>query len=313
MSKILTITINPAIDKSAKVEQILPEIKLKCSSPCYEPGGGGINVSRAIKKLGGNSMALFQCGGPSGKLMESLLSGEEIEYKTVNTSEWTRENLIVTETSTNRQFRLGMPGPLLSEDEWQEFLSILKEIHPAPEIIVASGSLPSGVPDDFYGKIATLAHGIGAKCFLDTSGKALSAAVAGEKVFLLKPNLKELCELTGTTEITGVGHEKLAMQLVEDGQAEVVVVSLGSKGAIMTTAQGVEKIIPPTIVVKSAVGAGDSMVAGLTLAYARGDNFREMLMYGVACGTAAAMSEGTELCSRENVEKVLLWIKEMNS
>lgn len=308
--EIVTLTPNPAIDKSCSLQQILPEVKLKCSAPVYEPGGGGINVSRAIKKLGGHSLALYLAGGPPGQLMHDLLNEEGIEFQATLTEGWTRENFIATETSSNRQYRFGMPGAIIKEAEWQQLLRALKLQKPSPKIIVASGSLPPGVPDDFYRKVAKIAKEVKAKCFLDTSGMALSQAMERDHFFLLKPNLKELCELTGQTSITGMGHEKAALQLVDEGKAEMVVVSLGAKGAILATKQGVERVVPPTIVVKSTVGAGDSMMAGLALAYARGATPREMLMYGVACGTAAAMSAGTELCSKTNVDQVYQWLQE---
>ncbi len=309
---ILTITVNPAIDKSSKVPQLLAEAKMKCEEPRYEPGGGGINVSRAIKKLGGYSRALFQAGGPTGQRLQTLLDQEAIQSKAINTKGWTRENLIITEASSGRQYRFGMPGPFLERAEWTRFGQVLSTLKPVPGLVVASGSLAKGVPVDFYARLAAMSREIGARFILDSSGKALHETLKQEEVFLLKPNLKELAELTGQSQVTGTAHEKLAMQLVKEGRAEMVVVSLGAKGAVIATDAGIERVVPPSIVVKSTVGAGDSMVAGLTLAYARGKTPKEMLWYGVACGTAAAMSAGTELCRKEDVDRVYQWLQEMD-
>jgi len=307
--RILTLTINPALDKSAKIPHLTPEIKLKCSQPTYEPGGGGINVSRAIRKLGGDSFSIFQSGGPAGYLMEDLLITEGIKFQATPTKAWTRENLIITDSTSNQQYRFGMPGPTLSEDEWKLFLSLLMEITPIPEIIVASGSLPVGVPDNFYARVAGIARELSAKLILDTSGSALYETIKQERVFMLKPNLQELGDLAGQGESANIEQEKMALQLVKKGKAEVVIVSLGAKGAMMATSDGIEYVSPGEVKVKSTVGAGDSMVAGLTLAHAKGESYTNMLKYGVACGTAAAMSEGTELCSKENTDEVYKRLK----
>jgi 6-phosphofructokinase 2 len=303
MQAIVTVTMNPAIDKSAHVENVVPGRKLRCGPPRYEPGGGGINVSRAIHKLGGKSTALYLAGGPLGQMLSSLLDGEGIDHHPSTIHGLTRQNFTVYEESTGQQFRFGMPGPEVKENEWNQLLEKLLAYDPAPAYIVASGSLPSGVPKDFYARIASAARDMGARMIVDTSGEAFSLAVR-EGVYLMKPNLRELGDL-GETEITEeAAQEALARRIIEKGQSDVVVVSLGAAGALLVERHGHERLRAPTVPIKSRVGAGDSMVAGLTLRLAQGDSVREAVRFGVAAGAAAVMTPGTELCRKEDAESL---------
>jgi 6-phosphofructokinase 2 len=305
--KIVTLTINPALDKSSIVAGIAPEKKLRCLPPVYEPGGGGINVSRAIRKLGGESVALFTSGGSAGEMLHQLLEAEGVPHHTVSTRNWTRENFIVVDSLTNQQYRFGMPGALVEEDEWENCLETLETLARDAEFVVASGSLPEGVPADFYTRVATIAKAQDARCVLDTSGEALLLA-AEEGVFMLKPNLGELSALAGKPSITAMEQEQLAQSLIGQGKAEVIVVSLGKQGAMLATKDLIEYVQAPTVHSQSTVGAGDSMVAGMVLALAQGKSYSEMVRYGVAAGTAATMNSGTQLCKKTDVETLYNWI-----
>ncbi|QHT72146.1 1-phosphofructokinase family hexose kinase [Rhodocytophaga rosea] len=303
----VTLTLNPAIDKSTIVDRIAPEHKLRCETPKFEAGGGGINVSRAIRKLGGESLAIFPAGGHTGMLLQSLLENEGVHCSSVPVANWTRENFIVVESSSNHQFRFGMPGPRLSESEGQACLDILTSIHPKPDYIVASGSLPLGLPIDFFARIARISKSIGARFILDTSGEPLALA-ANEGVYLLKPNLGELSKLAGVESIETDGVEKYARSIIARGNCEVVAVSLGPGGAMLVTKEKTMHVPAPTVRKRSTVGAGDSMVAGMVLSLARGRSLEEMIRFGVACGTAATMNVGTELCKRADAEYLYEWI-----
>lgn len=307
MKNIVTITLNPTIDKSTSVDRIVPESKLRCDIPKFEPGGGGINVSRAIKKLGGESLAVFPSGGHTGLLLQDLLKEEGVHCESVSIKHWTRENFIVVESSTNQQFRFGMPGPEMSESEAKACLDLLTKVTPKPEYVVASGSLPPGLPINFYAQIGEVAKSLGAKYILDTSGEPLKLA-ANEGVYLLKPNLGELSKLAGVNAVEMDGVEKYAKQIIEKGNCEVVVVSLGPGGAMLVTKDLVELVPAPTVRKRSTVGAGDSMVAGMVFSLASGRNLRQMVRYGVASGTAATMNAGTELCKKKDVECLYDWI-----
>lgn len=312
MHDILTITLNPALDKSSYANRVQPERKIRCSKPSYEPGGGGINVSRAIKKLGGDSCAWLLAGGPSGDKLCSLLEEEGISFKAFKAKNWTRENLMVMEENSGDQFRFGMPGPEIAEEEWKECLEKLDSIPDAelPKYVVASGSLPPGVPDDFYLQLAKMAHRRGFRLIVDTSGDALLKA-AGEGVYLLKPNMNEFAALVGKEEVSALEQEQIAQQILAEGKCEVLVVSLGPRGAMVASKErGISYIVSPAVRQKSAVGAGDSMVGGMVMSLLKGMSLDEVVRYGVAAGTAATMTPGSELCKKEDTEKIFQWLLE---
>ena len=308
MYKILTITLNPALDKSTHVSRVLPEKKLRCEEPVYEPGGGGVNVSRAVRKLGGQSFAWLLAGGPAGDKLCELLEEEGVEFWAGKTNSWTRENLMVMEDSTGNQFRFGMPGPEIEEEEWRQILTKLEELEELPEYVVASGSLPPGVPDDFYQQMAEIAYRRGFRLIVDTSEKALLKA-AGEGLYLIKPNLGELAKLAGKESISALEQEEIAMRVLDEGKCKVLVVSLGPRGAMLASKEtGIHYVVPPTVKQLSAVGAGDSMVAGIVLSLLQGCSMEEVVRYGVAAGTAATMTAGSELCRKEDTEHIYQWL-----
>lgn len=316
MADIVTVTVNPAVDRSTSVERVEPDRKLRCERPRLDPGGGGLNVSRALRLLGGSSRAITVVGGPTGEILESLLRDEGVDVRALPTESWTRQNLMVVESGADdRQYRFGMPGPELSEPEWRSVLDALAEER-HPRYVVASGSLPPGVPDDFYAQVGEVAREAGASLVVDTSGEALKQALdAG--VFLVKPNLRELMDATGRSldepdegdEPSGA-HERAARDLVERGAAEVVVVSMGSAGALCVTNDGAEHIPSPTVPIRSKVGAGDSTVAGIVHGLGRGWSLGKAVRYGVAAGAAAVTTPGTELLDAATTETLFSRMRE---
>lgn len=303
MTPVVTLTMNPAIDKNTSVDRVVAEDKLRCEAPRREPGGGGINVARVIRRLGGTSQATYTAGGPPGDILQSLLDEEELSHTAIPINQWTRENLIVYETSTDRQFRFGMPGPEMSKEELDRCLHALQDLTPAPDYLVASGSLPPGIPDDTYARVAETARSFGARPILDTSGSALKQAVQSGW-YLLKPNLRELEQLAGTTLKTEAQRIEAARDFIDQGWCKVVVLSMGASGALLVTADRAEHIHSPTVPIESRVGAGDSMVGGLTLALDRGWDLIDAVRFGVAAGAAAVMTPGTELCRRDDTEEL---------
>jgi 6-phosphofructokinase 2 len=302
--KALTITINPSVDKSSSVSGIVPDKKLRCNLPKYEPGGGGINVSRALKKLELDALAFFTSGGRTGKLLETLLLDESLQILPFSVKNETRENFIVVDTLTNQQFRFGFPGQPISKNEQITLLDTINAIKDFPEISVISGSLPEGVNVEFMKELIQICKNKNSKVVVDTSGKSLTEAV-NEGVYLIKPNIGELAVLTGKNELTVHTMEAAAKQLLSNGSAEIVVVSMGASGATLFTKN--EKIYQPAPVVKvrSTVGAGDSMVAGMVYALLNNSSMKNVLRMGIACGSATTMSEGTGLFKTENVYKIL--------
>lgn len=307
MSMIITLTFSPCIDKSTSVDQLLSEKKLRCTAPKLEPGGGGINVARAIVKLGGEATAIFPSGGYTGKFFNHLLEKENIPSIIIETKNETRENIIVLEEKTKRQFRFGMPGTELKENEWQQCMKEVEDMKEV-EFIVASGSLPPGVPLDIYARLAVMAKKKKAKLIVDTSGEALRHA-ANEGVYLLKPNLGELSSLMGMERIKMKKIEEVAKQVISKGHCEILVVSMGEEGALLVTKNEVNRAVPPIVKRVSTVGAGDSMVAGIVFSLHQQKNLKEALQYGVACGTAATLNPGTELCRKEDAEKIFEMIR----
>ena len=304
---IVTITMNPAIDKSTSINKLVPEKKMRCSELITEAGGGGINISKAIKELGGESLAVFPSGGMNGKLIENYLSGRQISFKSIPVAHETRENIVVRETDTNSQFRFVMPGASLTEKEAHACFELLQQLEPRPTCIVASGSLPPGLPDDFFGQLAKVVKKLNARYIIDTSGKPLQLA-AKEGVYLLKPNLGELCALVGKEHLEVNEVDDAAMEVIKQGACEVMVVSMGPTGALLVTRDGCEHIPTPTVKKQSTVGAGDSMVAGMVWMLSQGKSISETVRFGVACGTAATMNPGTQLFKKEDVYRLYDWI-----
>jgi 6-phosphofructokinase 2 len=303
MKTIVTMALNPAIDKTSSVAHVVAERKLYCKPPRFEPGGGGVNVSRAIRKLGGKSLLFYPAGGLTGKRLQELLDEEGLDHRPFPIDGMIRESLVILEESTGQQYRFGMPGPELKKNEWEPFLQKLSAMAPSPDYVVASGSLPPGVPPDFYARVARVGKNKGIKTIVDVSGKALKEALE-EGVFLIKPNVREFRELVGE-DIKEESQIKVeARKMVKSGRCEVLVISLGAAGALMISEEFAEHILPPTVPIVSKVGAGDSMVAGITLSLARGKPLRESVLFGVAAGTAAVMTPGTELCRREDAERL---------
>jgi 6-phosphofructokinase 2 len=306
MADIITITFNPCVDKSTSVNALKAESKLRCSAPVFEPGGGGINVARAIKKIGGDPIAIYPSGGYSGKFLNLLLEKENLPVLTVETKYHTRENMIVLDLATNQQYRFDMPGPQLFEEEWQQCLQMVKEND--SQFIVVSGSLPPGVPADIFARVSKMAKKQNRKLIVDSTEEALQSALE-EGIYMIKPNIGELSRLVGKEELQSFEVEPAAKDLINSDKCEIVVVSLGALGAMLVSRQQVLKIAAPVVKTKSTVGAGDSMVAGIVFFLSKGKSLLDALQYGVASGTAATLNSGTGLCRKGDVDKLFEQIK----
>jgi 6-phosphofructokinase 2 len=297
---IVTLTMNPAIDMFLEVSRLVPDRRLPSAAPEYGPGGGGINVSRAISRLGGTSTALFPAGGHTGDLLVSLMQRESIPVNVVRVAAETRRNVNVRERATRNDFRIVLPGSELQREEWEHCLRALESIQPVPDFLVASGSLPPGTPVDFYARVAAIAARKGFRLIVDTAGDPLRhAATTG--TYLLKPNLGELAAISGGA-LTETLIEGAARSVIATDRAKVVVVSAGSGGAILVDCNGVQRIAAPIVPIASRAGAGDSMVGGIVVALARGWTVEDAVAFGVAAGAAAVMTAGHELCRREDAE-----------
>lgn len=302
MPSVYTLTFSPCIDKSTSVPALQPEKKLRCSSPVLEPGGGGINVARALKHLGHLATAVFPSGGYTGQHFNQLLREENIPSRIIPTISETRENIIVYDESSGQQYRFGMPGSPLTDMEWRACLQTLEEA-PALDFIVASGSLPPGVPDDVFARLSVIARKKSAKLIVDTSGEALRHAV-DEGLYMIKPNLGELSKLAGREELHAGDVVNIARSIIGKGRIELALVSMGAAGAMLVTRAEACILTPPPVIRKSTVGAGDSMVAGMIAGLLQFADPILAARYAVACGTAATLNPGTQLCRKTDADRL---------
>jgi 6-phosphofructokinase 2 len=302
MAAIVTLTMNPALDIATSTERVVPAHKLRCAEPRYDPGGGGINVARAAHALGGDAAAIFPAGGAAGEMIRHLLDQEGLAYHAVAITGFTRESLAVEERESGKQYRFILPGPEISEKDQQRCLDQLALLAADASYIVASGSLPLGVSDDFYARVAALARSLIKRLVLDTSGAALKQA--GHGIHLLKPSLRELQDLTGREIRSEREQERAAREVIEQGRSEIVVVSLGAEGALLATADGTQRFAALPVQARSTIGAGDSMLAGIVLGLSRGLPLHEAVRFGMAAGAAALLGSGTELCRLADVERL---------
>ena len=297
---ILTLTLNPTIDVAAEAERVQPVRKVRTRGETFDPGGGGVNVARVLRELGGETLAVILAGGVSGRFLEELLDEGGVPRRSVPIAGRTRISHTVRDLSTGQEYRFVPEGPAIAAAEWQAALEVLEEER--ADWIVASGSLPRGVPADFYARAARIAARRGRRFVLDTSGPALPAAL-GHGVALVKPSRGEFEALVGRPLPTPEAQAEAAAALVRSGAAGLVAVTLGHEGALLAGPDGLLLRLPALEVpAVGAVGAGDSFLAAMVLALARGEGPREAFAWGLAAGAAAVMRPGTAHPRREDVE-----------
>ncbi len=301
MKPIVTLTLNPSIDGSSEAEAVRPIRKVRTSNERYEPGGGGVNVTRVIQELGGSSLALYLAGGVTGAVLDELLTKSGIAGRRIAIKDHTRVSLTVFERSTGLEYRFVPEGPEVGKSEWEECLRALSTLE--CEYLVASGSIPKGIPADFYVRVAAIARAKGIRFVLDTSGEGLCETIAGGGIHLAKPSFGEFEQLVGRSLESPQALEDAAMEVVRSGRVELLAVTMGHDGAVLAHASGLLRLPALKVEVRSAVGAGDSFIAGMTLALAHGAAPEVAFRWGIAAGTAAVLTPGTGLCKRENVER----------
>jgi 6-phosphofructokinase 2 len=299
---IVTLAMNPAIDADFEVDRVTPLHKLRCSAERYQPGGGGTNVTTVIDRLGGRATCYYVAGGATGATLERLLDGHAFVHRAIPVAGAVRICCNVVELSTGQEFRFVPPGPTLSEAEWRNALKLLEEAR--GEWFVASGSLPSGVPADFYAQVGRIARANGMKMVLDSSHEALKSGLAAGGIHLVKPSEEELEQFAGRTLSTNAEIGDAAMEIVLAGLAELVAVTLGADGGILASRDGWRHLPAFPVKARSAVGAGDSFLAAMVLKLALGWAPFEAFRYGMAAGAAAVMTPGTEMCHPDDVERL---------
>jgi 6-phosphofructokinase 2 len=301
--QILTLTVNPALDISSSTERVVAGHKLRCGASRVDPGGGGVNVSRVVRRLGGRSLAVYTAGGPTGDAYRRLVEAERVPALVVPIRGSTRQSFTIDERVSGQQYRFVVEGPELGDEEWAACLDFVAQAVSPGGFVVASGSLPPGVPDDFYARVVRLAREGGARCVVDASGAALTAALA-EGTFLVTPSRRELEAQVGATLESEESRIDAASALVADGSAEHVAVTLGEEGAILASEGGVLRVAAPRVTAVSSVGAGDCFLAAFVLRLAQRRSLATALRAAVAAGSAAVMTPATELCHRVDVERL---------
>jgi 6-phosphofructokinase 2 len=304
---IVTLTVNPALDKSAHFKGLVPEQKIRCENPQFDAGGGGINVSKAIARLEGKSKAIFTSGGTTGEMIEGLMTKENIAFETISIQSWTRESFVAVDDNTNLQYRFGFKGAMINEVEKESILKAVRQLD--CEYLVLSGSLNEGLPTDFYQQIAKIAKQSNIKLVVDAYGDALKN-VLEEGVYMIKPNVGELAKLIGVERLEMEEVNQAAKQIIEQGCAELVAVSLGPQGAVLVTKDSCDFVPAPNVEKRSTVGAGDSMVGGMVWALSQNKSLKEAIRWGVACGSAATMNEGTKLFQLNDAKRLFEWLKD---
>lgn len=301
MDPILTVTFHPCIDVNVSVPALVPDVKLPCSNVQRQAGGGGINVARAIRQLGGKATAILMAGGVTGERLGQLLAEEGVPTVILEVAGETRENIIIRDEKTGLQYRCNLPGPPIPEAALEDLL-ILLERGDGVRWLVVSGSMAPGMLTDIYPRLAALADRKDIRLVVDTAGEALRTALRSG-VYLVKPSLHELLTLTSGCR-DGTDVEDRAQQLLAGSCCEAVIVSLGPKGALLATKDGCRRFPAPGVTAASTVGAGDSMVAGIVLSLDSGMTLDRSVAYGCICGAAATLHPGTSLCRSEDVNRL---------
>lgn len=302
---IVTLTLNSALDVSCEADVVRPTDKIRTHGDRVNPGGGGINVSRVLKRLGTATHAIFLAGGETGKALDGLLEQEKLDRTCVRARGETRVSLTVLEHSSGQEYRFVPEGPMVEADELEACADAVAEQAAICDYLVASGSLPRGAPDDFYARLSASVRGRGTRFVLDSSGPELRATLAGGGVFLVKPSRAELEEVAGRP-LPGLRDlAEAARTLRQSGGAELVAVTMGPDGALLADSEG-ERFLPVVPVEGvSAVGAGDSFLAAMVKGLADGLSPDQSFRLGVAAGAAAVICPGTGLCGAEDVARLL--------
>lgn len=298
---ILTISLNPALDITTSIDKLRPMRKLRCGPPHYDAGGGGTNVSRAIKELGGVSKAFVVLAGATGTQYRAILDSYGLDCEIWEAEGETRFSLTVMEESSGQHYRFVLPGPSHKDIEIDLLLAALeRNIDAGYRFVVATGSLPPGLPKDIYATLARLTRENGALFVLDTSGAALTAAFA-ERPYIVRFNHLEAQELVGGDDAKAAALT-LARDVVARGAAKIAIATVAEEGAFVVTAGKSFYVRPPKVKVRSTVGAGDSFVGAMVLRLAEGWSLEDACRFGAAAATSAVTTEATELCRRDDTE-----------
>lgn len=300
---IVTFTPNPALDVTSGVPHLEEGVKMRCERALREPGGGGINAARVVVELGGHATAVHTAGGPVGEMLTAMVADAGVDNIAIPVAGHTRESFTVHERETDRLYRFVLPGPELSEHEWRRCLAVVSGLLVPGTVLLASGSLPPGMPVDMVARLSRAAREAGARLLVDVSGPPMHAALA-EGVFLARFNRPEFEEYVGRPMADVDERADEAARLVAAGAARVVVATLGGDGALIISRGGRLDLRPPQVTAASPVGAGDSMLGAICLGLAHGWDVETACALGVVAAAAAHLTPGTGLCRRADVARM---------
>ncbi len=302
---------SPSLDLFGETERLHGDAKSRIQSLHTEPGGGGVNVAKNLHRLGLDVLAVFPAGGLTGKVLYEALTATSMPCQVIPIESDTRKNLALTETATGKFFHLVFPGPELLESEWQDCLEAIEQLDPMPEYLVLSGSLPPGVPADFFQRMALSAKQRQIKVVLDTSSKALRPALE-VGVYLAKLNKKEFLDL-GYDGPDAIGPQLAAMgDMVAAGYAENLIVTIGAKSAFLATSTGQRLVAkPPVVNIVCHVGAGDAFVSAAVYQLCIGNTIEDAFRYGIAAAAASISAPGSQLADMSQVQRLIGQIEDL--
>ncbi|MBN1689390.1 MAG: 1-phosphofructokinase [Dehalococcoidia bacterium] len=300
---IATVTLNPSLDRHVAVENLVLDDTNRWVSMTYEPGGKGINVSRAICQMGGETKAYGLVGGDDGEVLKRLLKGNDIPCDFTSIHNDIRSNFIITDLKTHRQTRISAPGPQVAPGELKKLVDRISSIRPRPSHMVFAGSVPPGVPDDIYFELIIRMKSLDIITVLDSADRWLKEGFKA-RPDIIKPNVREA---QGLMEVELKEEEDIiyAAKTIVSSGIKIACISRGREGMIIADKKEVLKVIPPDVEVLSTVGAGDSTVAALILKLSQGGTLEEAARLAIAAGTATTLTAGTELCHKIDVDSIL--------
>ncbi len=306
MTAILTVTLNPALDLATSVGAVVPNRKLRCGPETAEPGGGGVNVARAVMQLGGQAQALVALGGHTGNALETLLADQGLDTIRVEAPSETRHSFAVTDENSGEQYRFVLSGPTWTDAQLDHMLDQLDTVAPQNAFVVLSGSMPPGAKSGFIPH-ACARLGTTRKVVVDTSGSHLEAQAQGPSPapFVLRMDSHEAQALSGLPLETQSESAAFAEKLRQGGAGHLVIIARGKDGSVMADESGLWHVNASNETVVSAIGAGDSFVGGFVMGLAQGETAPEALRFGAAAASAAVISEGTQLCRRNDWDRLL--------
>jgi 6-phosphofructokinase 2 len=312
MTEILTVTVNPALDLSTEAPAVIPDRKLRCDPALVHPGGGGVNISRAIHNLGGESRALVAYGGATGQELVRLIEAEGLRPESLGVAHPTRQSVSIRETATGLQYRFMLPGPPWTDADAETARAAILAAAAPGSLVIPSGSLPPGLPASYFPDLAPALTERGARMILDTSGEALKHAAASRAgLYVLRMDTVEAEEFSGRRMSQLSDHATLARELRAAGAAQIVMVAAEASGTVIATEDWVGLTRPPVVIPHSKIGAGDSFVGAFALSLSRGEDPVTACCWGTAAAASAVQEEGTRLCQREDVERFFAQVERM--